>query len=63
MSKADEKVLQQNVHELTEQLYASYARVKKLISENDTLKLKVITQQIVINGFARELSEKSSRPE
>ena len=61
MSTADEKVLQQNVRDLTEQLYASYTRIKELISENDTLKLKVITQQTVINGLAGELGGKSSR--
>lgn len=63
MTAADEKVLQQNVRDLTEQLYASYARVKELVTEIDTLKLKVVTQQTVINGLAGELSGQGTRSE
>ena len=63
MSTVNEKVLQHNVRELTEQLYASYARNKELNSEIDTLKLKIASQQIVIDGLAGELSDRVSRSE
>ena len=63
MSTANEKVLQHNVRELTEQLYTSYARNKELKSETDTLKLKIASQQLVIDGLAGELSDRTSRSE
>lgn len=61
MTAANEKVLQQNIRDLTEQLYASYSRIKELVSEVDTLKLKVVTQRTVINGLAGEIVGQNTR--
>ncbi len=63
MSTANEKVLQHNVRELTEQLYASYTRNKELNSEIDTLKLKIVSQKLVIDGLAGELGGRVARSE
>ena len=63
MSTTNEKVLQHNIRELTEQLYASYARNKELNSEIDTLKLKIASQQLVIEGLAGEISGRVARSE
>ncbi len=63
MSTTNEKVLQHNVYELTEQLYTSYARNKELNSEIDTLKLKIASQQLVIDELTGELSVRVSRSE
>jgi len=63
MTTANEKVLQHNINDLVKQLYSSYARVKELVLEIDTLKLKVASQQLVIDGLVGEIRERNSRPE
>ncbi len=61
MSTTNEKVLQHNIRELTEQLYASYTRNKELNSEIDILKLKIASQQLVIEGLAGEIRGRVAR--
>jgi len=56
MSNAEVKILQQDVKELNEQLYASYARVIELNDEVNSLKIKVVCQQDVIDALAESAS-------
>lgn len=55
MSTANEKLLQDEVKGLNEQLYASYARVIKLLDKVDTLDKTIADQSDIID----ELVEKS----
>ncbi len=63
MPNTPKDILEHNIRELTEQLYESYTRNKELNSEIDTLKLKIASQQLVIDGLAGELSARVSRSE
>ena len=56
MSKAEVKILQQDVKDLNEQLYASYDRIIVLLKENTDLKQKIASQQDVVNALAESAS-------
>lgn len=56
MSKANEKILRDDVKILNEQLYASYARVVELVEEVRILNKKIASQQDVINALAESAS-------
>lgn len=57
MAKGVEKILETNIHDLTEQLYASYIHTKELSEKNHALEQANAELQSVINGLAYELSE------
>lgn len=56
MSKAEVKILQHDVKELNEQLYASYARIIELNEEIKNLNETIADQQDVINALAESAS-------
>ena len=61
MSKAEVKVLQKDVKDLNEQLYASYDRIIELLRENAILRQENTSQQDVINALAESISEGNRR--
>lgn len=60
MSKADEIVLRDDVSELNEQLYASYARIIELVAENQKLSKQIDSQSNVINALAESARGRDS---
>lgn len=61
MSKAEVKILEQEVKVLNEQLYASYDRIIELLKENTDLKEQNANQQDVINALAESVSDGHKR--
>ena len=57
MSNAEVKILQQDVSDLNEQLYASYDRIIELLKENTVLKQENANQQEVINALAESVRD------
>ena len=55
MSKAEVKILQEEIKTLNKQLYESYDRIIELLKENTDLKEQAESQQDVINALAESL--------
>lgn len=54
MSKIDKKVLEHNVHELTEQLYSSYDRIKELNEKLHIKDMQVTAARFLLNDLLRK---------
>lgn len=54
MSKIDKKILEHNVHELTEQLYSSYARIKELNEKLHIKDMQVAAARFLLNDLLRK---------
>lgn len=56
MTKAEVKILQQDIRELNEQVYAGYKRIIDLHNEVDALKDTIASQQTIIDALAESAS-------
>lgn len=61
MSKAEVKILQDDIRELNEQVYAGYSRILVLRKEMETLKETIADQQDVIGALAESASGRDNK--